>query len=113
MSMDNDADWAKLTPENANFMEDWEKRMFEREERQKLAVEAARQRRDRIVGALRRFAKTDEGKDFLTYLRDVLCEHDKYGFPRDERSACFWMGRRFVWGEVARLLGDGEKNTEE
>ena len=62
--------------------------------------------RKRLAVTMRKVREMEGGAELLDYIKNRICEFDACGFIPDERADCFWQGRRFVWGELAKLMNE-------
>lgn len=87
-------------------LEPWEVESQEkRAAREKRAAEVAEHRR-KLAVTMRKVRDMDGGAELLDYIKNRICEFDACGFITNERADCFWQGRRFVWGELSKLMNE-------
>ena len=87
-------------------LEQWEVESQEKKAaREKRAMEVADYRR-KLAVTMRKVRDMEGGAELLDYIKNRICEFDACGFIANERSDCFWQGRRFVWGELSKLMNE-------
>ncbi|MBE6400868.1 MAG: hypothetical protein E7037_02385 [Verrucomicrobia bacterium] len=84
--------------------EDWEEKAREQKARVAAAKKKADESRRRVVVATQRLSRSQEGKEFLEFLRTQICGAHLYPVFDDARKEHFYMARRWVWGQVEALL---------
>lgn len=84
--------------------EDWEAMAAEQERKVAALRESAHEERRRAGAFFRKFSETEEGKEAMKYLREKICGADSYPVFDDARKEHFWVARRWVWGQLQRLM---------